>query len=102
MTALTIVGVIVAAAVAGIVAFLLGRSSKPDSVPESEEERKRVLAAAESEADAIKRQAEVGAKEAAQKLRNEVENELRARRQELDRTTAEIRARAEATDRRER
>jgi ribonuclease Y len=102
MTALTIVGVIVAAAVAGIVAFLLGRSSKPDSVPESEEERKRVLAAAESEADAIKRQAEVGAKEAAQKLRNEVENELRARRQELDRTAAEIRARAEATDRRER
>jgi ribonucrease Y len=102
MTTLTIVGVIVAAAVAGIVAFLLGRSSKPDSVPESEEERKRVLATAESEADAIKRQAEVGAKEAAQKLRNEVENELRARRQELDRTAAEIRARAEATDRRER
>jgi ribonuclease Y len=102
MTALTIVGVIVAAAVAGIVAFLLGRSSKPDSVPESEEERKRVLAAAESEADAIKRQAEVGAKEAAQKMRNDVENELRARRQELDRTAAEIRARAEATDRRER
>jgi ribonucrease Y len=102
MTALTIVGVIVAAAVAGIVAFLLGRSSKPDSVPESEEERRRVLAAAESEADAIKRQAEVGAKESAQKLRNEVEIELRTRRQELDRTAAEIRARAEATDRRER
>lgn len=102
MTALTIVGVIVAAAVAGIVAFLLGRSSKPDSVPESEEERRRVLAAADSEADAIKRQAEVGAKEAAQKLRNDVENELRARRQELDRSAAEIRARAEATDRRER
>ncbi len=102
MTALTIVGAIVAAAVAGIVAFLLGRSSKPDSVPESEEERKRVLAAADSEAIAIKRQAEIEAKEAAQKLRNDVENELRARRQELDRTAAEIRARAEATDRRER
>jgi ribonuclease Y len=102
MTVLTIVGVIVAAAVAGFVAFLLGRSSKQDSVPESEEERKRVIAAAESEADAIKRHAEIEAKEAAQKLRNEVENELRARRQELDRTAAEIRARSDATDRRDR
>jgi ribonucrease Y len=102
MTALTIIGVIVAAAVAGGVAFVLGRSSKPDFVPESEEERKRVLAAAESEADAIKRQAGIEAKEAAQKLRNDVENELRARRQELDRGAAEVKARAEATDRRER
>jgi ribonuclease Y len=102
MTALTIIGAIMAAAIAGIVAFLLGRSSKPDSMPESEEERKRVLAAADSEADAVKRQAGIEAKEAAQKLRNEVENELRARRQELDRTAAEVRARAEATDRRER
>lgn len=102
MTALTIIGAIVAASIAGIVAFVLGRSSKPDSVPESEEERRRVVAAAESEADAIKRQADIEAKEAAQKLRNEVESELRVRRQELDRSAAEIRARAEATDRRER
>ncbi len=102
MTALTIIGAIVAAAVAAIVAFMVGRSSKPDFVPESEEERKRVLAAAESEADAIKRQAGIEAKEAAQKLHSEVENELRARRHELDRSAAEIRARIEAADRRER
>jgi ribonuclease Y len=102
MTALTIIGAIVAAALAAVVAFLLGRSSKPDSVPESEEERKRVLAAADSEADAIKRQAGIEAKEAAQKLRSAVENELRARQHELDRAAAEIRARVEATDRRER
>jgi ribonuclease Y len=102
MTALTIIGAIGAAVVAAVVAFLLGRSSKPDSVPESEEERKRVLAAADGEADAIKRQAGIEAKEAAQKLRNAVENELRARQHELDRAAAEIRARVEATDRRER
>ena len=100
MTALTIIGAIGAAVVAAVVAFLLGRSSKPDSVPESEEERKRVLAAADGEADAIKRQAGIEAKEAAQKLRNAVENELRARQHELDRAAAEIRARVEATDRR--
>jgi len=102
MTAGAIIGAILAAAIAGVVAFLLGRLSKPESVPESEEERKRALAAATSEADAIKRQALVEAKEGAQKIRSEVEGELRARRQELDRGAAEIRARVEAADRRDR
>jgi ribonuclease Y len=102
MTAGAIIGAILAAAIAGVVAFLLGRLSKQDAVPESEEERKRALAAATSEADAVKRQALVEAKEGAQKIRSEVENELRARRQELDRGAAEIRARVEAADRRDR
>ncbi|HEY5281618.1 MAG TPA: ribonuclease Y [Polyangia bacterium] len=102
MTAGAIIGAILAAVTAGVVAFLLGRLSKPDSVPESEEERKRLLAAANSEVDAIKRQALVEAKESAQKIRSEVESELRGRRQELDRGAAEIGARVEATDRRER
>jgi ribonuclease Y len=102
MTAGAIIGAILAAVTAGVVAFLLGRLSKPDSIPESEEERKRLLAAANSEVDAIKRQALVEAKESAQKIRSEVENELRGRRQELDRGAAEIGARVEATDRRER
>src|SRR5664279_5459874 len=102
MTAGAIIGAILAAVIAWVVAFLLGRSSKPDAVPESEEERKRVLDAATSESEALKRQALVEAKEAAQKIRNDVESELRSRRQELDRGAAEIRARVEAADRRER
>ena len=102
MTAGAIIGAILAAVTAGVVAFLLGRLSKPDSVPESEQERTRVLAAANSEVDAIKRQALVEAKEGAQKIRSEVESELRTRRQELDRGAAEIRARVEAADRRDR
>jgi ribonuclease Y len=102
MTVGTIIAAILAALVTGVVAFLLGRQSKPDAVAESEEDRKRALAAAGSEADAIKRQAVVEAKEVAQKVRSEVENELRARRQELDRGAAEVRARAEAADRRDR
>ena len=84
MTPTAIIGAILAALTAGVVAFLLGRMSKPDAMPESEEERKRVLGAATSEADAIKSQAAVEAKEAAQKIRGGVEAELRARRQELD------------------
>jgi ribonuclease Y len=102
MTVGTIIVAILAAVVAGAVAFLLGRQSKPDAVAESEEERKRALAAAGTEAEAIKRQAVVEAKEVAQKVRSDVENELRARRQELDRGAAEVRARAEAADRRDR
>jgi len=102
MTAGAIIGAILAAAIAGVVAFLLGRLSKPNSVPESEEQRTRALAAATSEADAIKRQALVEAKEGAQKIRSEVESELRVKRQELDRGGAEIRARVEAADRRDR
>jgi ribonuclease Y len=102
MTATAIIGAIAAALAAGVVAFLLGRMSKPDAVPESEEERKRVLAAATSEADAIRSQAAVEAKERAAKLRGEVEVELRGRRQELDRGAAEVRARVESVDRRER
>jgi ribonuclease Y len=102
MTPTAIIGAILAALTAGVVAFLLGRLSKPEAVPESEEERQRVLAAATSEADAIKRQATVEAKEGAQKVRGEVEAELRARRQELDRAAAEARARLETVERRDR
>ena len=93
MTATAIIGAIVAALTAGVVAFLLGRMSKPDAVPESEEERKRILAAVSSEADAVKSRAAIEAKEQAAKVRGEVEVELRARRQELDRGLAEVRAR---------
>jgi ribonucrease Y len=102
MTVTAIISTILAALVAGVLAFLLGRMSKPDAVPESEEERQRALAAANSEADAIKRQAMVEAKESAQRMRGEVEAELRARRQDLDRGAAEIRARLEAVERRDR
>jgi ribonuclease Y len=102
MTAGAIIGVILAAVVAGGIAYLLGHMSKSDALPESEEERKRVIDTALHEADAIKRQAAVEAKEVAQKVRSEVESELRARRLELDRGAAEVRARSEATDRRDR
>ncbi|HJX52437.1 MAG TPA: hypothetical protein VJ801_06695, partial [Polyangia bacterium] len=62
-----IVGILVALLAAGM-AFFLGRASKPDAVPESEKERQRALAAANAEADAIRRQATLEAKEAAQKI----------------------------------
>jgi ribonuclease Y len=96
-----IVGVLVALLAAGM-AFFLGRASKPDAVPQTEEERQRALAAAHAEADAIRRQAALEAKEAAQKIRAEVDAELRVRRQELDRQVAATGAKHEALERRDR
>ena len=96
-----IVGILVALLAAGM-AFLLGRASKPDAVPQTEEERQRALAAAHAEADAIRRQAALEAKEAAQKIRAEVDAELRVRRQELDRQAAATGAKHEALERRDR
>ena len=96
-----IVGILVALLAAGM-AFFLGRISKPDAVPQTEEERQRALTAARTEADAIRRQAAVEAKEAAQKIRVEVDTELRTRRQELDRQAAEIGAKHDTLERRER
>jgi len=98
---LIIVGILVAL-LAATMAFFLGRMSKPDAVPQTEEERQRALAAARAEADAIRRQAAVEAKEAAQKIRAEVDAEVRGRRQELDRQAAEIGAKHETLERRER
>jgi ribonuclease Y len=96
-----IVGILVALLAAGM-AFFLGRALKPDAVPQTEEERQRALAAARAEADAIRRQAALEAKEAAQKIRAEVDTELRARRQDLDRQAAATGAKHEALERRER
>jgi ribonuclease Y len=102
MSPIIIIVTVVAALVAAGVAFFVGRASKPDAIPQSEEERQRALAAARAEADAIRRQAMVEAKEAAQKIRAEVETELRTRRQEVDRQAAEIGAKSESLERRER
>ena len=70
--------------------------------PQTEAERQRALAAAHAEADAIRRQATLEAKEAAQKIRGEVDAELRVRRQEIDRQAAATGAKHEALERRDR
>jgi ribonuclease Y len=102
MSATFILIAVVAALVAGAVAFVAGRASRPAAVPESEEERQRVLAAARAEAESVKRQAAVEAKEVAQKVRAEAEAEVRARRQELDKQAAELGAKTQAVERKDR
>jgi ribonuclease Y len=98
----TTIAVLIATLLAGILAFYVGRASKSDPVPESEADKQRVMAAARTEAETIKREAEVLAKEAAQKIRTEADAEIRARRQELEKQGAELAAKAQALDRTER
>jgi ribonuclease Y len=103
MTSATITFLLVAgvALVAGLLAFFVGRATKRDAVPESEEEKQRVLAGARAEAEAVKREAAVTAKEAAQRVRAEVDAEIRSRRQELEQKAAELGARGQALERQE-
>src|SRR3954470_18951397 len=102
MTVTSILISVIAALGAAVAFYFVGRGAQPAVVPESEDEKRRVLAAAQAEAEAMKRQAAVEAKEIAQKSRTEVESELRARRQDVERQSAEVTAKGQALDRRER
>jgi ribonuclease Y len=98
---ISVVIILAVALAAGVLAFVLGRSSKPSAVPESEEEKQRILQAARAEADAVKREAAVKAKESAHKVKQEAEAEIRARRQELEQRSAELAAKGQALERQE-
>jgi ribonuclease Y len=102
MTVTSILVSVFAALAAAVAFYFVGRGTQVPVVPESEEEKQRVLAAAQAEAEATKRQAAVEAKEIAQKSRAEVEAELRARRQDVERQSAEATAKVQSLDRRER
>jgi len=79
---LTVVAVVVKKGVgAGVTAAWL-RAASGSAVHRSEEERRRIVADADREAETIRREALVEAREGAVKLRSEVENEVRDRRVE--------------------
>ena len=103
MTFTTIVVTVAAAGAAGALLFLAGRAGHlPAAGTESDEEKQRLVAQARAEADAIVRQASIEAREIAHRSRTEVENELRERRQELDKRAAESSARTLQLERRAR
>jgi ribonuclease Y len=85
-----------------LVALFLGRSMRPAALPHSETEKQRLIEAAQAEADSLKRQAALDAKELAQKARSEVDAELKARQQEIERRSAELGGRERELDRQDR
>lgn len=101
MSALTVLVAVVSALVAGMAAFAMGRSGRPPARPESHEEKRRVVEAAQAEAAAIRKQAELDAAEVARKSKSEVEEALRAQQTDLQRKIGEASAKADALERRE-
>jgi ribonuclease Y len=85
-----------------VVALLVGRTLRPAALPQSETEKQRLIEAARAEADSLKRQAALDAKELAQKARADVDAELNARRQELERGAADVAGRERALEKQER
>ncbi len=85
-----------------VIAFFVGRTMRPTGLPHSEEEKRRLVAAAEVEAESLKRQAALDAKELAQRARAEIDAELKGRQAELEKQARETSERERELERQER
>lgn len=85
-----------------VVALLVGRSLRAPGLPQTDDEKRRLIEAANAEADSLKRQAAMDAKELAQKARSDVDAELKARQVDLERRLGEMTARERALDKQDR
>ena len=85
-----------------VVALLVGRALRAPALAQSDEEKQRLIDAAKTEGESLKRQAALDAKELAQKARADVEAQQKARQQALDRQASELGEREREIDRRRR
>ena len=85
-----------------VIGLLVGRALRLPSLPQSDEEKQRLIEAARTEADSLKRQAALDAKELAHKARAGVDAELRARQAELEKQATEISGRERTIEKQER
>ena len=85
-----------------VIAVLIGRSLRPPALPQTDQEKQRLIEAARSEADSLKRQAALDAKELAQKARAGVDAELRTRQADLEHQATEISGRERGMEKQER
>ena len=80
---LTVIALLVGLGVGGIATAVWLRASSTSGVRRSDEERRRLVADADREAETIRREAQVEARELAVRLRTEVEGEVQDRRVEM-------------------
>jgi ribonucrease Y len=80
---LTVAALLVGLGIGGVATAAWLRAASGSAVRRSEEERRRVVADADREAETIRREAQVEARELAVRLRAEVEGELQDRRVEI-------------------
>jgi ribonuclease Y len=84
------------------VGFFVGRGLRVPALVQSDAEKQSLIEAAKNEAESLKRQAALDAKELAQKARADVQAEQKTRQQALDRQTAELGEKEREVDRRRR
>jgi ribonuclease Y len=85
-----------------VLAFFIGKMFRPHALPQSEEEKRRLIEAAQDEAESLKRQATLEAKELAQQARADIDAELKARQAEIDRRAGELGGRERELERQKR
>jgi ribonuclease Y len=90
---------LVAAAAGGVVGYLVRRASAESVLGSAEAQARKLVETAERDADSKKREMLVEAREEAQRLRGEVERELREQRVEQQRLEKRLVQREEALDR---
>ncbi len=95
---LTVIALLVGLGVGAVVTAVWLRASSASAVRRSEEERRRLVSDAEREAETIRREAHVEAREGAVKLRAEVESEVQDRRVEIAKVEERIAQREAEVD----
>lgn len=96
-------GAVVVVVLAVVLAAILDayrRSASRREAADAEETAKRILREANAEAESIRREAEIKAKESLLQARTDSENEVRNRRREIQQTERRLSAREETLDRR--
>jgi ribonuclease Y len=94
-----VVGIVIGLAVGAAAAYLVARFVLSGRVRAAAEERERLLADADRDADAIRREAQVEAREQAVRLRAEVDQEVKERQAEIIRIETRALEKEEEIDR---
>ena len=95
---LTLIALIVGLGIGGVATGAWLRASSSSGVRRSEEERTRIVADAEREAETIRREAQVEARELAVRLRADAEGEVQDRRVEIAKVEERIAQRESEID----
>jgi ribonuclease Y len=96
---LLVVGILIGLAVGAAGAYLVARVLLGSRLQAANEERQRLVADAERDAEAIRREAQVEARELAVRLRGEVDQEVKDKREEIIRIETRVLEKEEDIDR---
>jgi len=89
------------ACVAGVIAYFFGRAGRAPAPPESASERLSILEAARSEADALRRQAELDAEDIRDRAKDRAQKKIQEQKSDVQRQGAELKARRLSLEARE-